>query len=151
MKSILEQLALGKLSEDDFPFLAEDGAGDDADAGGLRASAVGGGTPLALMPPVGGGQGDDWSFACAKKSEDGPVTQRIIIFVVGGITFSELRSVQEVKEMRGFLPEGTEVLIGGTALLTARRLIQVFWPSSNPFEDGDGAGQDGFPTGPDLT
>lgn len=126
LKALLELLAEQRLSEEDFP---PEGSGER----GLRlAGACGGLSQGAPAAP-------DWSF----DKWDGPglqqsapvveeVNQRIMVFVLGGITYSELRSGVEVKET---LPRGTEVLVGGTSLLTPRRLIDALRPRSLATDD----------------
>lgn len=128
VKEVIEQLTQGRLSEDDFPVLE----GSDTPGNSLRtAGLVGCSAPGApsLQPA------DQWSFAAwpgagkspaAEAAGDAPaVTQRIILFVVGGITHSELRAAAEVAQG---LPRGTEVLLGGTALLTPRKFIHALRP-----------------------
>merc|ERR1712151_281699 len=97
--------------------------------GGLRTvGAMGLGPPGAPALPA----ADDWSFAPPPRqygaaTDAVEVSQRIIIFIVGGITFSELRAVSEAAQA---LPRGAEVLIGGTALLTPQRLMRVLRPAN---------------------
>jgi len=135
VKELLEQLAENRLSEEDFPSLGGRGST------GLRSAAgPAGGMAAPLAPAV-----DDWSFASAPDcsgagtnpfdaAED--VSQRIVVFVIGGITYSELRAGAEVARS---LPKGAEVFVGGTAVLTPKKLIQLLRPSSNPFDEtGDG-------------
>jgi len=76
---------------------------------------------------------DDWSFAEAAAAADPAahstapgVTRRVLVFVLGGITYSELRAVAELK--RELPAAGLEVVLGGTSLLTARRLIDSLRP-----------------------
>ncbi|CAE8641305.1 unnamed protein product [Polarella glacialis] len=94
---------------------------------------------------------DDWSFATPGAgpgtSPNAPpeVTQRVIIFVLGGFTHSELRAAAEVEHK---MPRGTEVLIGGTSLLTPRRLIRALRPQRSG-SDGIPGAEGGDPT--DLT
>lgn len=66
------------------------------------------------------------------------VSQRIIVFIIGGVTYSELRVAAEVmKDLRG-----VEVIMGGTSVLTPRRLIDILRPKrqdeGNPFESDEG-------------
>jgi len=128
VKELLEQLAEQRLSLEDFPLCeavgaATSGAGEGTEGlSGLRSAGA------ALEPhgaPAIQAQ-DDWSFAnwsgpSAAASVDGEVTQRLMVFVLGGFTHSELRAAAEVERE---MPRGTEVLIGGTALLTPKRLIR---------------------------
>eukprot|EP00933_Yihiella_yeosuensis_P023959 TRINITY_DN18591_c0_g1_i2.p1 TRINITY_DN18591_c0_g1~~TRINITY_DN18591_c0_g1_i2.p1 ORF type:complete len:647 (+),score=146.63 TRINITY_DN18591_c0_g1_i2:63-1943(+) len=121
LQAILEQLAEHRLSQEDFPVTQETD-------GGLRQAGA------ALLEQHGAPAiqaKDDWSFAgwtgaaAAKEAEEMEVSQRIIVFVIGGFTYSELRAAAEVEHK---MPRGTEVLIGGTSLFTPRRLISVLRP-----------------------
>jgi syntaxin-binding protein 1 len=134
VKEILEQLSTGKLSDEDFPRLGDD-SGDTPGGGSLRAAAA---TSAAPMAPA----CDDWSFAAATPSGAGKestqeapseVTQRYIVFIIGGVTYTELRVASEVMKQ---LPSGAEVLMGGTSVLTPRRLIQILRPRSAEAEAG---------------
>jgi len=141
IKAVLEQLAEHRLSKEDFPV-----AGADNAAGmSLRhAAAETHGAPAIQAT-------DDWSFATPGAgpgtSPNAPpeVTQRVIIFVLGGFTHSELRAAAEVEHK---MPRGTEVLIGGTSLLTPRRLIRALRPQRSG-SDGIPGAEGGDPT--DLT
>jgi len=123
VKELVEQLSQGKLSEEDFPCLGSDGGESNTlRSGGFRGCAASAGA-------AGGGPGgDSWSFSAwptaggNAKPVDASVSQRIIIFVLGGMTFSELRATRETVEN---LPRGTEVLLGGSALLTPKRFISA--------------------------
>jgi len=129
VKDILEQLAAGTLSKDEFPLHGEEPVDqvDPMAGGGLRGAAAG---------------FDDWSFAAtvappagrsAVKEAPVEVTQRYIVFVIGGLMYSELRAGAEVAKD---LPAGAEVLVGGTSLLTPKRFIQMLRPRQ---EDGGDA------------
>jgi len=63
--------------------------------------------------------------APAAQSTASGVTRRVLVFVLGGVTYSELRAVAELKRE---LPAGLEVVLGGTSILTARRLINSLRP-----------------------
>lgn len=137
VKFLLEELADNRLSQDDFP-----NSGGSA-GGGLRfAAGPAGGSAAPLAPAI-----DDWSFAAPPDcigagtnpfagsnpfdaAED--VSQRFLVFVIGGITYSELRAGVEVART---LPKGSEVFVGGTAVLTPKRLIQLLRPTTNPFDE----------------
>eukprot|EP00403_Amphidinium_massartii_P022659 CAMPEP_0178403624 /NCGR_PEP_ID=MMETSP0689_2-20121128/17465_1 /TAXON_ID=160604 /ORGANISM="Amphidinium massartii, Strain CS-259" /LENGTH=649 /DNA_ID=CAMNT_0020024585 /DNA_START=95 /DNA_END=2044 /DNA_ORIENTATION=+ len=115
LKLLLEQLAGRKLSQDFFPSYGASGQV----AGGSHFFAASGGS---------GAKSNSWAFT--EDSTGGPsvvvpVTQRILVFIIGGVTFSELRSAAEVsKELRD-----TEICVGGTCLLTPKRFLESYRPS----------------------
>lgn len=128
IKQVIELLTQGHLRNDDFPILGGSDAGDNH----LRSAGAAGCAPPGA-PAV--QAGDAWSFGAwpsaaaggaAEAKDDAPaVTQRVVVFVLGGLTHSELRAAAEAKRA---LPRGTEVLLGGTCLLTPRRLIEALRP-----------------------
>eukprot|EP00929_Paragymnodinium_shiwhaense_P013067 TRINITY_DN120924_c0_g1_i1.p1 TRINITY_DN120924_c0_g1~~TRINITY_DN120924_c0_g1_i1.p1 ORF type:complete len:636 (+),score=131.94 TRINITY_DN120924_c0_g1_i1:174-2081(+) len=129
IKDIFERMASETLSEGDYPALDNIDPAASVAAGGLRGAAGHHAAPIA--PTV----QDTWLFggwpgadgAAGQKASGGgteEVTRRLVIFVLGGMTYSELRAAQEVSRS---LP-GTEVLLGGTSILTPKRLIQAFRP-----------------------
>jgi len=152
VKELLEQLAEQRLSEEEFP--AVPGSVDSSggrETQGLRVAGLQctGGVPPTI---------DDWAFTAPAGSMEKPapepglagkcvvpaeVSQRLIVFVLGGVTHSELRSAAEVAKE---LPRGTEVLAGGTSLLTPRKLIQALRDPADASRDaarfGYGCGQD---------
>lgn len=140
VKELLEQLAENRLNDEDFPALGGSGA---AQAGLRFTAGAAGGAPTPSAPAV-----DDWSFVSAPDC-GGPdtnpfaaaeeVSQRFVVFIIGGITYSELRAGAEVAQS---LSRGAEVYVGGTAVLTPRKLIQLLRPSSNPFDDTGGGDVD---------
>jgi len=132
IKELVEQLTQSRLSQEEFPAFE----GSDTHNNTLRsAGLVDSSAPGAPAAAFGG---DQWSFAAwptpdsrqlDSASEKKPdVTQRVVVFVVGGITHSELRVASEVAQS---LPRGTEIILGGTALLTPRRLIRALRPRAN--------------------
>lgn len=132
LKEVLEQLAEDRLSLEDFG-LCQSTANDF----GLREAGYGDvlGAPAIQAK-------DDWSFASVTGSveaERTEVSHRIVVFVLGGFTHSELRVAKEVQEK---LPRGTEVIMGGTSLLTPKRLIRALRSKTDAPGGADG---------PDLT
>jgi len=132
VKELFEQLLDGKLSEDEFlPHTEEDKTTEvmnssfmSSSSGGLRSAGNAGSAPLA--PAL-----DDWSFASyvapAAGQTNGRATtstpsQRFVIFIIGGLTHSELRAAAEVTKEAA---SGTELLVGGTSILTPKRLMQI--------------------------
>merc|ERR1712216_867919 len=92
LKELLERLAAQTLSEVDYPRLEniDQSTVSVGGVGGLRAAASAG-APTAP---------DTWSFAGAEKSAAAAgsqeVTRRLVVFVLGGISSSELRAAAEV-------------------------------------------------------
>lgn len=133
VKELLEQLWNGKLSEEDFIRL-----------GDATAEA-----PLSLRQAAGATAGaapeapatDNWAFSAAeapasngfgaKTEPEAPaeLIQRIIVFIIGGVTYTEFRVASEFVHHKD-VPAGVEVLMGGTSLLTPRKLIQALRPQS---------------------
>lgn len=122
LKAILEQLAEKRLSDEDFPALPR----TSPDLRGVGATVFGSPSAPAVQAA------DDWSFAGASNAPtaEGPefISRRVVAFVLGGMTYSELRSAVEVQHS---LSQGTEVIIGATSLLTTRRLIKALRPQTS--------------------
>eukprot|EP00928_Gymnodinium_smaydae_P093994 TRINITY_DN7840_c0_g1_i3.p1 TRINITY_DN7840_c0_g1~~TRINITY_DN7840_c0_g1_i3.p1 ORF type:complete len:655 (-),score=133.65 TRINITY_DN7840_c0_g1_i3:322-2286(-) len=131
VRDLLERLADQRLSDADYPTLAGSGGGG---GGGLR-DAASGGAGAAPVPAAPSTLGDIWSFdapagaggsaassSAAEAAAEAEVTRRLVVFVLGGITHSELRAVAELSAT---LPRSTAVYLGGTAVLTPRRLLET--------------------------
>eukprot|EP00434_Breviolum_minutum_P006127 symbB.v1.2.005400.t1/scaffold316.1/size230253/15 len=132
LKEVLEQLAEDRLSLEDFDDLTDGKSSSNIsifhleDFGVCQSTANEFGLREAGYAELGAPAiqaKDDWSFAS--------VSHRIIVFVLGGFTHSELRVAKEVQEK---LPRGTEVLVGGTSLLTPKRLIRALRPKTDTAE-----------------
>mmetsp|Transcript_65761 Transcript_65761/g.169979 ORF Transcript_65761/g.169979 Transcript_65761/m.169979 type:complete len:308 (-) Transcript_65761:21-944(-) len=132
LKELIEQLTQDRLNNEDFATLG----GSDVIDNSLRGTgAMGCAPPGAPTLP----DADTWSFSgwkpgshekagwleAGSHESTSSATQRVVVFVIGGITHSELRVASEVMQA---LPRGTEILVGGTALLTPRRLIRALKP-----------------------
>jgi len=140
LKLLLEQLAEGSLSEEDFPRLKSNNRGCGSSTGqhsGLRTAGT-----TSCAPPAGSIAPctTDWTFDgwtnnnpsaggtnAHGQSGKCAATHRIVVFVLGGVTLSELRAAAEVTQQ---LPRSTEVLLGGTSVLTPRRFIQQLRPAT---------------------
>lgn len=130
IKGLIEQLWQDRLSAEDFPFLEGSNAANSSSARAVPSFGS-----LTPGPSPQRADKEQWSFAswdqtpgcggAGKASAPQEITQRMIIFVIGGITHSELRAAAEV---RTSLPRGSEVVLGGTAVLTPRRLMRVLRP-----------------------
>jgi len=138
IKVLLEQLAEKKLAQEDFPKLG--GMLDDSGHGPRSAGSANGAKPLLASTQA----PNLWSFEDSlvqdtNSTDDAQeeVSQRIVVFVLGGITYSELRAASEVALS---LPRGVEVLIGGTSLLTPNRLMNALRPYTGSGKN-DGLGE----------
>jgi len=132
VKALVEQLTEKRLSEEDFPTLQ----GADSEGAGQHGLRLVG--TMGCAPPGAPATApkDDWSFsgwaagaaggAGASSGQAAEVSQRVIVFILGGITLSELRAAAEVAQA---LPRGAEVLLGGTSVLTPRRLLRLLRPT----------------------
>lgn len=123
LKEILEQLVEDRLSLEEFPVLQS-----TADDFGLREAGAATAEPLGA--PVIQAK-DDWSFTSVSgglEIEHAEVSHRVVVFVIGGFTLSELRVAAEVEQK---MPRGTEVIVGGTSLLTPKRLLRTLRPRSD--------------------
>ncbi|CAJ1462274.1 unnamed protein product [Effrenium voratum] len=90
LKELLERLAEDRLSFEEFPVCQN--SGDDF---GLREAGYA--TAEALGAPAIQAK-DDWSFASGgEEREKAEVSHRIVVFVLGGFTHSELRAAAEVR------------------------------------------------------
>lgn len=130
VKGLIEQLSQDRLSRADYPVLECSGAG--ARAGQDTPAVIGSATPAASPLRA---SADTWGFtswgqapgggAAGKAGAAKEVSQRIVVFILGGVMHSELRAAAEVRQS---LPRGTEVLLGGTAMLTPRRFMHTLRP-----------------------
>jgi len=106
LHSVFQNLVNSQLSEDEFPYIvppAEKGDGSKRTAKSARRQT--------------GGGGRNWRNQDEQKQED--TRPYFIIFVLGGVTFSELRSVYEIAES-----SKAQIIIGSTSMLTAESFIK---------------------------
>lgn len=125
MHSTIEQLVTGQLKEELFPYTSPPppGSGPAAAAAASSSSARKG---VSARKKAGGA---DWknggdsaassSSAAAAPSLDEDVRPRFIVFVLGGMTFSEMRSCYEIAEKHN-----VNLLMGSTATLTPTEYIE---------------------------
>eukprot|EP00914_Ancora_sagittata_P014534 GHVO01028394.1.p1 GENE.GHVO01028394.1~~GHVO01028394.1.p1 ORF type:complete len:137 (-),score=12.91 GHVO01028394.1:177-536(-) len=109
----MEQACLDSLHQGKFPFVAEPErqrgrTGDGGKGGQIRAQ-----------------EGIDWSFGGStpsdKSNQESNVKggRKVVIFVVGGITMSEMRCAYEVARQHE-----VDLYLGGSTILTPRSVIQ---------------------------
>jgi len=112
-------LVEGKLSATDFPALAESAAAPVAAAGGASAAASAGKsmrTNWASKKPKAGAAAAPKpadKAAGAGAADEATGGRRLVVFVLGGVTRSEVRCVHELAALTG-----RDVLLGSTNLLT---------------------------------
>lgn len=126
LHSVIEQLVQGTLKEDQFPYTSPPPPGS---APAAAASAAGAGAAArkgvsARKRP----NGADWksgdsasssSAAAAAPAMEEDVRPRFIVFVLGGLTFSEMRSCYEIADKYN-----VNLLIGSTSTLTPTDYIR---------------------------
>jgi len=102
VKQIVENQIDNSLSSTDFPYFREQNSSSEA-------SKVG---PTSLRKSV----QPKWADKETRKAEKGGVTTvggRIIVFIAGGITFSEIRTAYELTNKYN-----REIIMGSTSILT---------------------------------
>eukprot|EP01116_Phalansterium_solitarium_P008929 TRINITY_DN228_c0_g1_i1.p1 TRINITY_DN228_c0_g1~~TRINITY_DN228_c0_g1_i1.p1 ORF type:complete len:622 (-),score=229.14 TRINITY_DN228_c0_g1_i1:152-2017(-) len=118
VKSIGEDFVSGRLSTADFPATKDDSSSSGKQAASPSASAA----PAAVSLRKSGQP--RWGDKGGKKEEkkkgssfSGP---RFIIFVIGGITYSEMRSAYELSQKFG-----NQVIIGSSHIVTPKQYIDA--------------------------
>ena len=96
LKRILEEAVAGTLSPADFPYVKPPAGGDDGGGGGKWGGK---------QPP-------------RSLSAEADPGRRLVVFVVGGLAYSELRVVHEVAKATG-----RDIIVGSTAMLTPQRFL----------------------------
>lgn len=116
VKEILVQLAEDSLSGADFPFIRD----DPGVSSGSRSSAS---VPAPVKQSLkGGATKHRWAADKGKKKEENKpqfVGPRIILFVLGGMTYSEMRSAYEVTAQ-----SQRQVLIGSSHIITPHKFLE---------------------------
>eukprot|EP00002_Diphylleia_rotans_P007281 TRINITY_DN1679_c0_g1_i1.p1 TRINITY_DN1679_c0_g1~~TRINITY_DN1679_c0_g1_i1.p1 ORF type:complete len:623 (-),score=137.85 TRINITY_DN1679_c0_g1_i1:324-2192(-) len=117
LKYILEDLANGSLSEANYPAVPNSGQGS---SGGSSAAPV-----VDRGKSARGGTKQVLHWAAGSKQPERPADEipteggRIIVFIIGGMTHSEMRAAYEItKNMH------REVLIGSTHILTPQTWVE---------------------------
>jgi len=106
LHSVFQNVVNSQLSEDDFPYIVP--PADKGDGGKRQAKSARRQT---------GGAGRNWRNQDEQKQEDN--RPYFIIFVLGGVTFSEMRSVYEIAES-----SKAQIIVGSTTMLTAESFIK---------------------------
>ncbi|XP_065191970.1 syntaxin-binding protein 1-like [Sycon ciliatum] len=115
VKDMMEDVTEGQLDKDLYPFLRKE----------AQTAALSGDDSQASSGPISA----RWKFKpdshVAAEAKSGP---RLIIVVVGGATYSELRAAYEVSKANSTW----EVIIGGTELLTPGAFLNNLQQLSDP-------------------
>jgi len=108
LKVVGQEALENALSETDFPFLKEDAAAQEKSASASATTNY----RTSTQPK--------WADKSKRKTDKTTSSgNRLILFVAGGIAYSELRSVYELAEKFK-----REVIIGSTSLLTPHTYVQ---------------------------
>ena len=125
LKRLLVEGAAHSLSTDDYPYVAPPPGAAASAARAAAAADAGGGLmkdvkiglgSLGIGKKGGGGGSSDSQPQQAGGTIGG---QRLIVFVLGGLSYSELRTLTEVQEAT----PSRDLLLGGTAMLTPRQFL----------------------------
>jgi hypothetical protein len=136
----------GKKGRFQSKFKGSGGAGGaDGAGGGAGGSAAGAGIFGGVAEDGGDGEGARAAGALGRFSEPANrlrsyVGGRIFVFVVGGVTLSEVAAVERLAKKTG-----REIIVGGTSIMTAKDFIEQL--SLTDPEVGDDAGAGGFGAG----
>jgi len=107
MHSVFQNLVSNQLNDDDFPYMVP--PADKLDANQRQRTAQSARRQT-------GGTGRSWRNNDEQKEDTRPY---FIVFVLGGMTFSEMRSIYEIAEA-----QKAQIIIGSTSTLTAGSFIK---------------------------
>lgn len=115
LKEVLKQLAEDGLSAQEFPFVR-----DDPSVTGGRPSSSSSAPPSKSLKGTAVKQGPRWADKGKKKEENkvqftGP---RVIVFIVGGMTMSEMRTAYEITSQYQ-----RQCVIGSTHIITPGKFL----------------------------
>jgi len=125
MKPVLEALCLGELSLDEYPSLLPMPASETSKAGrataSVRSSRKASGAAASARKSAGasskwGSNSRDASRSSGPASFSGP---RNIVFMVGGMCYTELCAARDVMER-----ESSEIILGSTAFISPNEFMQ---------------------------
>jgi syntaxin-binding protein 1 len=121
LQATVEQLVTGELDEESFPYIpSQQGVYDKKSSGKSAASSA-----RSVRKKAAGGAAGDWKSNGKDKDKDEnkdaeeETRPRFIIFVIGGLTFSEMRSAYELAEQHK-----ASIYIGSTSTITANDYIK---------------------------
>lgn len=123
LHGVMESLVTGTLKEESFPYTAPPPPGSMPAASSSAAPATKGKSARKKA-----GNSSDWKSGDSSSSSMAAAVDagaqedlrpRFIVFVLGGVTFSEMRSAYEISESRG-----VNLYIGSTDTLTPTQFIE---------------------------
>lgn len=131
IKTVMEELATNELSMDDYPSvlpMPDQAPSQGSSAGGRRggsgagASARSGRSGQAASARKTGGPTSRWGKSSTRPAaSSGPKSfngGRAIVFMMGGLSYSELRAARLVMEK-----ESREIVIGSTAFVSPKEFV----------------------------
>ncbi|KJP86981.1 hypothetical protein AK88_03380 [Plasmodium fragile] len=115
IRDIIMELHEDTLHKGQFPFVQDNNRGSPHQVKEMNASEG--------KKPANVTRGTVWGFKSAERKDatQSGSRKKIIIFILGGITFPEIRQAYELSEQLG-----VDVYLGGTSLLTSEVLFQQF-------------------------
>jgi len=114
MNSVIQAIADGSLSSTDFPFTRESNSERKSEK--TKEKDTSGGSSLRK------GQQPRWADKKSKKGKEekkAPTGPRVIVYFVGGVTYSEMRSAYELSSRLN-----RQVIIGGDYLITPDSFLE---------------------------
>jgi len=112
LRYIVEHCLANKLESSAFPNIGGTGSSNYTAVDEMRAG----------KSTTGGGGAASWAAAVLEeeKSLAENKRQKLIVFVVGGITLTELRELEDLSSQYGI-----DVIAGGSCILTSKRFIEI--------------------------
>ena len=124
LKAILEALSVDELSMEEYPSVTPMPTQSSSQAGRTTARSSRKASGSAASARKNAGPSSRWAASSRTegKRSGGPVTftgARNMVFVMGGMCYSEMRVAREVMEN-----ESREIILGSTAFLSAKEFIE---------------------------
>ncbi|PSC68723.1 SM Sec1-family [Micractinium conductrix] len=149
LQEVLEDAAAGKLSTDEYPYVSTPASPSGSRPGSMPSSADT--TPKAGLSVRSVRTTGGWARKGAGGTPDKAEKdkgRRLFVFIVGGVSYSEMRSVHRLSARLG-----RDVFLGGTSVETPARFLRHVGELSAPAEHmalevegggGGGGGGGGF-------
>jgi syntaxin-binding protein 1 len=107
LKRVLQDMFEEQLSKREFPYLGEEPRDGGSSSGGRKKA-----TSLKSASRK-------RTASKGKERDEEEMGPRVIVFIAGGVTYSEVRSAYELTES-----SNREVIIGGSSLLTPKKFLE---------------------------